>query len=111
MALVPHAFERVVVEVDVRCLDVGRQRLRADREAMVLRRDLDPARSLVDDRLIRAAMAKLELERLSAICQAQQLMAQADAEDGLLAEELANVVDGVRQWLRIAGAVGDEDAV
>ena len=38
-------------------------------------------------------------------------MAQADAEDGLLADELADVGDLRLERLGIAGTVGEEDAV
>ena len=42
---VPHAFQRVVVQIDVRQLDFAlRQRIRIDGEVMVVRRDLDLAR-------------------------------------------------------------------
>jgi hypothetical protein len=63
---VPHPFERAVVQVDVRRLHVGGQRLGADGEAVVLRRDLDLPVFRFKHRLIGAAMAELELERLRA---------------------------------------------
>ena len=56
-------------------------------------------------------MAELQLEGLRAQRQAEQLMAQADAEDRLLADQVADGVDGVVQGGRVAGAVGQEDAV
>ena len=65
----------------------------------------------VQHRLVRAAVAELELERLGAAGQAEQLVAQADAEDRLLAEHAADRVDRVVERLGIAGAVGEEDAV
>ena len=39
--LVAKAGDRVVVEVDVRDLNIGRQRIGVDGEAVVVRRDLD----------------------------------------------------------------------
>ena len=42
---VAQAFDRAVVQVQVRDVRVGRQRVGIDREAVVLRRDLDLARS------------------------------------------------------------------
>ncbi len=87
------------------------QRIFVDREAVVLRRDLDRARLQILHRMIRAAVAELELERLRAAGQAEQLMAQADAEDRLLAQQAADRVDRVFERLRIAGAVGEEHAV
>ena len=83
----------------------------ADGEAVVLRGDFDPAGVQVLHRLIGAAMAELELERLGAAGQRQQLMAQADAEDRRLAEQAADRLDGVVQRLGVAGAVGKKHAV
>ena len=65
----------------------------------------------VEHRLIRAAMAELQLVRLAAERQAEQLMAETDAEDRLLAEQAANRVDRVVERLGIAGAVREEHAV
>ena len=90
--------------------EVG-QRLLVDREAVVLRGDFDRARFEILHRLIRAAMAELELERLRAAGQAEQLVAQADAEDRLLAQQAADRADRVVERLRIAGAVREEHAV
>ncbi len=56
-------------------------------------------------------MAELQLVGLAAHRQAEQLVAQADAEDGLLADQLADVGDLRLERLGIAGAVGEEDAV
>ena len=81
-AMVPEPFQSLVVEIDVAGLDLGRQGRGIDGEAVVLRRDLDLAGLLVPDRMIGAAVAELELERASAERLAQELMAQADAEDG-----------------------------
>ena len=61
--------------------------------------------------MIRAAVAELELVGLAAQRQAEDLMAQADAEDGLLADQLANLLRLVLERLGIAGAVREEDAV
>src|SRR5205807_425675 len=51
------------------------------------------------------------LERLAADREAQELVPKTDAEQRLLADEAADRVDGVRERLRVAGAVGEEDAV
>ena len=55
----PQARDSIVVEIDVRDLDVRRQRTAVDREAVVVRRDLDLAGVEVFDRLITAAVAEL----------------------------------------------------
>ncbi len=63
------------------------------------------------DRLVSAAVAEFEFVGGRAHGQAEELVAEADAEDRLFADEIfeggLDVVDG----LRVAGAVGDEDAV
>ena len=87
---VAQPFDGLVVEVDVRDLELGRQGLGIDGEAVVLRGDLDRAGLQVLHRLVRAAVAELELERLRAAGQAEQLVAQADAEDRLLAQQAAD---------------------
>src|SRR5262249_12981823 len=87
--LVAHALEGAVVEVDVRRLDVGGEGGGGGGENVVLGRDLDAAGGAVEDGLVGAAMAELEFERLRSEGQAEQLMAETDAEDRFLADELA----------------------
>ena len=65
-----------------------------DREAVVLRGDLHAAGLLVQHRLVRPAVAELELEGLRPAGQREQLMAQADAEDRLLAQQAADRLAG-----------------
>ena len=83
----------------------------AHREAVVLRRDLDPAGLEVLDRVVRAAVAERELEGLEADRPAEQLVAEADADHRALADDLAHRVDDVVERGRVAGAVGEEDQV
>src|ERR1043166_6571072 len=65
LAAVAEAFERLVIEIDVRVLDVVlAERLGIDGEAVVLRGDLDAARAQVLHRMIAAAVPELELVRL-----------------------------------------------
>ena len=62
--------------------------------------------------MIRAAMPELQLERLAAEREPENLMAEADAEDRLVGlRQLARVLDGVADRRRIARAVAQEDAV
>ena len=64
-------------------------------------------------RMVGAAMAELQLERLAADGEAENLVAEADAEHrhARTFDQLAHVVDRVRQRRGIAGAVAQEDAV
>ena len=95
-------LDRAVVEVHVRQLGGAEVGLPADRlvgstrlppsgaehrEAVVLRRDLDPPGAQVLDRVVRAAVAERQLERLEADRAAQQLVAEADAEHRPLPDE------------------------
>ena len=120
------ALDRAVVEVELGELgdaEVGlpadrlvaldpRLAARAlDREAVVLRGDVDPARLQVLDRVVGAAVAEGQLVGLEADGAAEQLVAEADAEDRPLADQLADGLDDVAERRRVAGAVGEEDDV
>src|SRR4051794_37501669 len=61
--------------------------------------------------MVRAAMAELEFECLRAACQPEQLVAQTNPEDRLLAQQAANGGNRVLQRLRIAGAVREENSI
>ncbi len=50
----------------MRKLGASRQRLRIDREAMILRGDLHPPRAQIHHRMIRAVMAEAELVGVAA---------------------------------------------
>ena len=100
------AFERLVVQVNVRQFDFGlRQRVGIDGEVVVVRRDLDLAALQLLHRMVAAMVSELELEGLAAEGDAGELVAETDAEDGLASHEAANVIDGVGAGLRVAGAV------
>src|ERR1700712_3632124 len=73
-------FVRVIEQVLVRDRDARRQRLDIDDEPVVLRRDLDLTRRLVEDGMVPAVMTERELLGPAAERQAEDLMAEADAE-------------------------------
>ena len=77
---VPHALDTLVIQVDMRHFDFGRQAVGLHGKAVIVRGDLDVAVAKIFDRLIAAAMAKHELESLAAKRAPQQLMAKADAK-------------------------------
>ena len=79
------SFKLMCVMFDV----VQVETLRVDGEAVILGRDLDLLALEVQHRMIAAVMAELQLVRLAAQSQAQNLMAEADAEDRLLTEQIA----------------------
>jgi hypothetical protein len=65
-AAMTHAFERAVVQIDMRGFQVSGQGVEMNGKPMILSGNLHLAGALIDDRLIDAPMAKLELESLAA---------------------------------------------
>src|ERR1700728_758726 len=109
---VAKAFEGVVVEVDVGELDFGSvDGVRIDGEVVVVRGDLDLACIVAPDRMITAVMAEFELVGFPAEGEADELVAETDAEDGRASGEVANAFLSVMDRLGVAGAVREEDAV
>ena len=80
---------------------------------MILACDVAPARSQVKGGDVVRAVAVLELDGTRARRQREQLVAQADAHDRhrRLVHQPAQVVHGGLAVRRVAGPVGDEDAV
>ena len=78
---------------------------------VVLRGDLDHAREQVHDGLVAAVVAIGQLLDGGARGLRDHLVTQADAEDGHLADELGGRLGGLGQLARVAGAVGEEDAL
>ncbi len=87
------------------------ERGRVDGVVVVLRGDFDLAGVEVLDGMVGAVVAELELVGLAAKRQAEDLVAEADAEERRLAGEVADVLLRVVEGLGIAGAVRKEDAV
>src|ERR1044072_7605333 len=98
------ALDRAVVEVEMGELGGAEVGLPANRlggpdarlaarpldgEAVVLRGDLDAAAGQLLDRMVGAAVAEGQLEGLQADGAAEQLVAEADAEERLVADQLA----------------------
>src|SRR5512132_725141 len=83
-----------VVQIDVCDLDLRFvQRFGIDGKSVVLRGDLDFACQQIFDRMVSPTMAKFQLEGLSAERQRDELMTQADTEDGFLADEPPDILD------------------
>src|SRR5215211_7004008 len=108
----PESFERLVVEIDVGDLGVcGVERFGIDGETVIVRGDLDFVSQLVDDRMVRAAMAKFHLVSLAADREAEDLVAQADSEDRNLADQAPHTVDLGSERLGVARTVREKHAV
>src|SRR5215472_5536419 len=113
LALDPQALVAAVEERDMCRLDVLRQALGDDAEAVVLAGDLDLAGLDVLDGMIGAAVTDRHFLRAPAERETEQLMAEADAED-----RLPRLDQGLKRRHRvgtgrrgIAGSVGEENAV
>ena len=79
---------------------------------MVLRRDVAPRRPQIDAGLVHAAVAVLHLVGLRAGRQREQLVAEADPEDGdVLRDGPLQGLDRFFTLRGVAGAVGAEEAV
>ena len=108
---VPHPLQAAVIEIDVGDLDILGQAVRINIKSVILRGDFHPARGQVLDRLIAAPVAKLEFIGGSAVGKAQHLVAKTDTKDRFLAQKITNVVNDPLNTGRIAGPVGQKDAV
>src|SRR5262245_7792636 len=79
---VTQAFNRPVVEIEVRDLDVVWQRGRVDGKPMVLRRDLNSSGAKLLHWMVSAAMSKLQLKRVGPERQTHDLVSETDAKRG-----------------------------
>src|SRR5262245_12172339 len=86
-------FNTVDVEIHVRDFDPRRETLCSDGEAVVVAGDFHSSRGKILDRLIAAAMPKLELVRFPAEGQTQKLMPQTNAKDRDTAQKLLDVLN------------------
>ena len=77
--LVPHALDRVVVEVYVRDFEAVRNRLWQDGEIVVLARDLHVACRKILNRMVATVVAKFQPPRLRAAGKREQLMPQTNS--------------------------------
>ena len=91
--------------VAVRAVELALER-RVDGEAVVVRRDLDAAGGLVEHRLVDAAVAERQLVRAEPERAAEQLVAEADAEERqAVVEHAAQQLDVVAGGRGVAGTV------
>ena len=106
-----HACHRVVVEVEVRDLEVLGNGRAVHRVGVVLGADLHPARGLVAHRVVRTVVAEGHLEGLRPEHDREDLVAEADAEDRLHLHQLTGRLDDARHGGRVARPVRQEDPV
>src|SRR5439155_22111330 len=78
---VGHAFDRAVVEIQVRDFEFGaRERVGVYRDSVVLRGYVDASAALILDRLVAAPVSELQFVRLPAEGKGQQLMTETYSE-------------------------------
>ena len=80
-------------------------------EPVILGGDVGAARFQVLDGLVGAAVAVGQAAGGGADCQAENLVAQADAHERSCADQVADGIDGPIGLLGVAGAVADHHAV
>jgi hypothetical protein len=76
---------------------------------VVLGSDLHASVIETADRVVASMMAEREFVRASTYCQAQNLMAEANAEQGDFPDDPTQGLCGLDEGLGVARSVGDED--
>src|ERR1700674_2764360 len=99
-------FNRIVVQIDVRNIDVVQvETIRIDRKTVILRCNFHLLPLDVENRMVSAVMSEFQLERAAAQREPHDLMAQTNSENRFLTEQSADIFDGVIERLRIAGPI------
>ena len=103
-------FVAVIVQIDEIWLEVAGERRDINSVPMVLTGDVTASSGQIQCGDVVCTIAIFELDRLRACSQREQLMTQADTEDGDLAglHQLPQMVDCLLAMCRITRAVGDE---
>src|SRR6266540_2218966 len=78
---------------------------------MIVRSNFDAAGDLIEHGVIAAAVSELQFEGLAAERTTENLLSETDAEDGHLANQAAHLSGLKFEGLRIAGTIGEEDAI
>lgn len=91
------AFDGAVIEINMGNLDTGWQGVGVNGKTVVLRGDTHPTGREIFDRLIPSPVAEFEFEGLASQSGTKQLMPQADPEDRLPADQLAQRLMSVAQ--------------
>ena len=108
----PHTLATLIVKVNMSLNESTTiKSIHVHAESVVLRCDFDTASGQVLDWVVHAAMAELELVGPSAKGEAENLVTEANAEDGQSADEVPGELDDTSDGLGIASAVGQHDAV
>jgi len=111
MTTMPHPFHRTIIEIDVGDFHVRRQRFRVDRKTMILSSDRNPSSGQIFDRLIPAAMTKLQFCSIPTVGEAEKLVSETNPKDWALANELLQFLVQVLQGAGISGTGGKKHSV
>ena len=110
--LVSDSFQSAIIQIYMGDLNLAfRQAVNIDDKTMVLRSYLNSAGETMHYRMVCTVMAKFQLGCSATQRQSQNLMAQTNPENRFLAQQVPNRFDGVFNRLRIAGTVGENDAI
>ena len=110
--LVNKPFESAVIQIHVAQFNVRIvERLDVHAKPVILRSDFHLPCRQVFHRLVCAPMAELELERLPSQGQSDQLVPQANPENGPLADLRPDGIDRIGDCCRVSGPVAQEKAV
>lgn len=111
--LVDHALVARVVQVGEVRLPVRRQGCGVNRVTVILTRDVAATGAHVQSGDVVSTVTVLELDGAGTSSQGQELVTQADTEDGNLRglHQAAQVVDGILAVSRVTGTVRDENTI
>ena len=109
LGLVAQPLDGLVIQINPVHSHLRRQRRRIHCKTVVLRSDFDPTRLQIFHRLVSAPMPKLQLEGLATQRLAQNLMTQANPEDGdARVHQRLHLADNPAQRPRIARTIAQE---
>ena len=103
--LVFQPLDGLVVQVYVGDSDVAFERIGIHGEAVILGSYLHLPGFKVFNRLVSSAMPEFKFEGLSSKCETQDLVSQADSEDGFFSDKFSYVSRGVFDRGRVSGSV------
>src|SRR5882757_4171594 len=109
--LVPHSLQGAVVQIYVCHFYAGRQRVGIDCEPVILRRDRHLTAAQIFYGLVRAVMPKFQFVSRSTERGSENLMAETNSENRLLAHQIARRLVRIRQGCGIYRSIGKKNAI
>ena len=109
--LVADAFNRAIVQIDMRDFQIVAQRIGHDRDVVVLRCNFNRVGQQIFDRMVAAMMTEMKPPRACSASQPKYLMPKAYAHDRNLAKQFFHTIDNAHNAVWIAWPVGEQNAV